>query len=113
MTQQATTAPLGLAFAPGKRRAAPGFRPPPRTLRRAERPMTPSVLTRIGWTVALVAGVVVFRVVAAALLRRRADEGPLHRDAAARRFVVKQVVGLLVLAVVVGGTLEIWFDDPG
>jgi small-conductance mechanosensitive channel len=74
--------------------------------------MTASVLTRIGWTVALVAVVVIARVLAAAALRRTTG-GPVRRETAARRFAAKQVVSLLVLVVVVGGIVQIWFDDPG
>jgi small-conductance mechanosensitive channel len=73
--------------------------------------MTASVLTRIGWTVALVAIVVIARLLVAAALRRTTG-GPVRRETAARRFVVRQVVALLVLVVVVGGIVQIWFDDP-
>jgi small-conductance mechanosensitive channel len=75
--------------------------------------MTAGVLTRIGWTLALVAAVVIVRLLVAAMLQRTASEGPLHREAAARRFTVQQAIALLVLAVVVGGVVQIWFDDPG
>jgi small-conductance mechanosensitive channel len=70
------------------------------------------VLIRLGWTLALVAAVVLVRMLVAAMLRRSGG-GPVRRDTAARRFVVQQVVSLLVLAVVVGGIVQIWFDDPG
>jgi small-conductance mechanosensitive channel len=75
--------------------------------------MTASVLTRIGWTLALVAAVVIVRMLVAASLRRVTGDGPLHRDTATRRFAAKQVVSLLVLVVIVGGVVQIWFDDPG
>jgi small-conductance mechanosensitive channel len=75
--------------------------------------MTASVLTRIGWTLALVAAIVLVRLVVAASLRRVTGDGPLHHDAATRRFAVKQAVSLVVLVVIIGGVIEIWFDDPG
>ena len=81
-------------------------------LRPAMALMTTTVLARIGWTLALVAAVVLVRMLVAAMLRRSAGEGPLRRDAASRRFVTTQVVSLLALVVIVGGIVQIWFDDP-